>query len=148
MRIRIEQKKQKVNFSSVMTDISFLLIIFFIIALVFIVDFGLFITLPQKESTPLELKPDEAIEVIITDYSTVIIDGKKTDLQNVSEEIKQVLQNKIDPVAVLNVGTGISYQHVLSIVEIIKTEGVSTFSILTIKTEDPKPIELEGQETG
>ena len=71
--IRLKTASRKLNISGSMTDISFLLIIFFLVAAIFIADHGLILRLPDNESTAMELYPDEVIVIRIEENGVIFV---------------------------------------------------------------------------
>ena len=114
-----------------MTDISFLLIIFFIISAVFMADQGILLVLPDRESEPRTVKPDEVIRMSITAPAVYSIDGTEI----LPAGLRSVLSEKVlalaDPIMVLTVSDGVSYQEVLDVLEEAHFAGCSGFSVQT-----------------
>jgi biopolymer transport protein ExbD len=122
-----------------MTDISFLLIIFFIVSAVFVTDQGIFLKLPDPGAAPRTLTRDEVVSIEITSPGSYIIDGQEAG----AAEVRGILQQKIglfeEPIVVLNVASGIKYQEVLSVLEEARYAGYSGFSV---KTDEENPLGL------
>ena len=130
-RISIATPAPKRDFSGAMTDISFLLIIFFIISAVFMADQGILLVLPDRESEPRTVKPDEVIRMSITAPAVYSIDGTEI----LPAGLRSVLSEKVlalaDPIMVLTVSDGVSYQEVLDVLEEAHFAGCSGFSVQT-----------------
>ncbi|NOY07450.1 MAG: biopolymer transporter ExbD [Spirochaetes bacterium] len=124
-----------------MTDISFLLIIFFIVAAVFFADKGLFLILPKKNEKPLQLKPDEVIEIKLGRTGLTLLDGRKVSLSLLEKTVKQRLSVNPGLVVVLEVNGGVKYQRVLSVIEEAKKGGAKKFSIISVMKK-PVPVEV------
>jgi len=144
MRLKIKRTGKKLEIAGSMTDISFLLIIFFIVAAVFFADKGLFLVLPKENEKPLQLKPDEVIEIKLGKNGLILIDGKKVGLDNLEKVVKQRLLVKPGLVVVLEAAGGVKYQRVLSVIEDAKKGGAKDFSIISI-TKKPIPVEVENK---
>ena len=134
MRINTESTaspSSKRDLSGAMTDISFLLIIFFIISAVFMTDRGILLKLPDPELPPKILTPEEVIRVEITAPGVYMVDDRMT----LPAVLRSVLAGKAslldEPIAVLTVGGDIPYQEVLSVLEEAKFAGCTGFSIST-----------------
>lgn len=143
MKIRISKKGDTGNVGGAMTDISFLLIIFFLVTAVFIADRGLFLTLPQEDSEPMELKPDQVVKIELTEKNEILVDGKTVKSGQLESALKQIISRKGYPVILIETAPEISYQRVLDTLETAKRAGGSTFSILS--KEKPIPIELDDE---
>lgn len=143
MKIRISKKGDTGNVGGAMTDISFLLIIFFLVTAVFIADRGLFLTLPQEDSEPMELKPDQVVKIELTEKNEILVDGKTVKSGQLESALKQIISQKGYPVILIETAPEISYQRVLDTLETAKRAGGNTFSILS--KEKPIPIELDDE---
>ena len=126
-----DSPSSKRDLSGAMTDISFLLIIFFIISAVFMTDRGILLKLPDPEVPPKILTPEEVIRVGITAPGVYTVDDRVT----LPAVLRSVLAGKAslleEPIAVLTVGGDIPYQEVLSVLEEAKFAGCTGFSIST-----------------
>jgi len=134
MKIDLEARRPFPNLSTSITDISFLLTIFFVITAVFIADMGIFIALPRRDSPPRVLDPDEAISIELSaarpgEEWAIIVDTVPTRIEGLAAAIKALRETKRSPVAVIAVGGGVPYQKVLDVVEEVKRAGISTFSL-------------------
>ena len=134
MKIDLDARQPFPNLSTSITDISFLLTIFFVIAAVFIADLGIFISLPRADSTTRVLSPDEAVAIEIRGAGPQItVERSPTPLAQLAASVRALLPSKRNPVAVVGVMEGIPYQTVLDVVEQVKLGGISTFSIVVRK---------------
>ena len=139
-RISIKNTSSISDFSGAMTDISFLLIIFFIISAVFITDQGIFIKLPDLDAPPRTLSRDEVVSILITEPGVYTVDGNSAS----GTDLRLMLEGKVDlfdePIVVLTVASKINYQEVLSVLEEARYAGYTGFSI---QTELEVPLGLE-----
>lgn len=131
MKVRISSSGAARDFSGAMTDISFLLIIFFLVTTVFMTTQGILIKLPEPDSEPRRLHPNEVILVKIISEGKYLIDRKvETDKAGLQSQIEARFGQIADPVLVINVaGDNIVYEEVLDVLEISKSTGISSFSI-------------------
>ena len=145
MHIHFKNANRYHNFSNAMTDISFLLIIFFLVAAVFIADQGLFLLLPDKETVPLELKRDEVVLIEIQGSEAILIDGVKTTLGSIKNMVSEKLRLKSYTAFIIDASPETSYQKVFNVLEEAKKGGADTFSI-TSREAEPVPVEIEEEE--
>jgi biopolymer transport protein TolR len=134
MKIDLEAGRPFPSLSTSITDISFLLTIFFVITAVFMADMGIFIALPRRDSAPRVLDPDEAVSIEISAAPSgeeweIIVDAVLTRMEGLEAAIRALRETKRNPVAVIAVGEGVPYQKVLDVVEEVKRAGISTFSL-------------------
>ncbi len=140
-KIRINNSRSGRDFSGAMTDISFLLIIFFLVTTVFISTQGILIKLPELDTAPRRLHPDEIISV------EIISEGKYKvgDTLVNAEELVPLIASRIaaltEPILILGVNGEIKYQEVLSVLETAKANGASSFSIRYQKS-DPRGLKI------
>ena len=141
-RIRISTDSPNRDFSGAMTDISFLLIIFFIISAVFVTDQGILLKLPSPDAQPRTLTPDEVVSIVIESPGNYVVDS----VGATAEEMRSILSSKIglleEPIVVVTVGAGIQYQEVLIVLEEARSVGYSGFSIKT-ELESPLGLQIE-----
>jgi biopolymer transport protein ExbD len=139
-RISIKNTSSISDFSGAMTDISFLLIIFFIISAVFITDQGIFLKLPDPDAPPRTLSREEVVSILITEPGVYTLDGATTSAM----DLRSMLEGKVglfdEPIVVLTVASEINYQEVLSVLEEARYAGYSGFSI---QTDLEMPLGLE-----
>jgi len=132
MKIRLGTASAFPNLSTSITDISFLLTIFFVIAAVFIADTGIFLSLPAGDGAPRLLAPEEALPIGIRAADSgweVRLQGEAVPVGELAAAVRALLPAKRNPVAVIAVGRGVSYQEVLDVVAEVKAAGVDTFSL-------------------
>jgi biopolymer transport protein ExbD len=134
MKIDLDARQPFPNHSTSITDISFLLTIFFIISAVFIADMGIFLSLPRGDSAPRLLAPEEAIAIRIGAAADgggwqVVLEKAPTPMEGLAAAVRALLPGKRSPVAVIRVDRGVPYQEVLDVVSAVKEAGVDTFSM-------------------
>ena len=141
MKISVGKVSGKAYLSGAMTDISFLLIIFFLVAAVFISDQGLLVLLPDKEDLPIEIEADQILFLEINDVGAYYIDGNLVSADKLQETIHSELNSRNDPVIIIEVAPGIKYQETLSAMQTAKKAGGNNFSI-SVQNSNPVPVDL------
>ena len=143
MKIRINSSKASSDFTGAMTDISFLLIIFFLVTTVFMSAQGILLKLPSVASEPQKLSINEIILIeIISADEYVINRGNTIKKAGLKDAIKSNVDNLPEPVLVLLVSGEITYQNVLDVLEISKSGGINKFSV-RYKKNDPRGLQIE-----
>ncbi len=145
MKIRIKKSGAGRDFSGAMTDISFLLIIFFLVTSVFISTQGILIKLPDQETTPRRLHPNEVISVEIISEGNYRIEEKTVSKKELAPLIALHARALKEPILVLGVSSDIIYEEVILILEIAKENGASSFSIQYQESE-PRGLKI-GEES-
>ena len=143
-RINLKRSPSQTDFSGAMTDISFLLIVFFLISAVFVADKGIFLKLPERDTPPKVLKPNEVIKIAILDPGAYTVDGEEIRFVNLRQILATRVKGLLDPIAVLTVADGIRYQEVLSVLEEARYAGCSGFSVKSTHN-NPLGVKIEGE---
>jgi biopolymer transport protein ExbD len=140
MKIKAESKKILTDFSGTMTDISFLLIIFFLIAAVFMTEFGLDLKITRE--VPEIVEKTDIIYIDITEPDSCLVNSEKVNKTSLSSVIKERL--KVSDIIIINANPGIKYRQVLSVLETARLSGGTIFSI-TYQNKDPVPVKISGE---
>lgn len=144
MKIKMKKPREWVMISGSMTDLSFLLIIFFIIAAVFLSNQGLLLFLPEKDTEPLMLQEEEVIQITLKPEGILLLDKEPINPSNLRQEIKRLLQERKEAVVVIEIEAEVPYQDVFSILELTREAGAKTYSLVSkreIQTiEEPEPL--------
>lgn len=120
-------KKIDVADSGALSDLAFLLIIFFIVIAVFNVNSGFILGLPQKNSTKIVNKED-IIKLDLTESGEVFINGESQLLSDMEQIISGNLETHPNLTVLLRVKPEVPYQKVVSLIEIIRKLEVDNFS--------------------
>ena len=142
MRLRPLPEGKDAQLSSAMSDISFLLIIFFLVATVLVAVEGLYLILPDKDEQPLELEPEKVVQVAILSEGNYTVDGTPVARDLLASRLTAAYARAAGLVTIIEAARGIVYQEVLSVMETARLSGGATFSVMTSKSE-PLPVGLE-----
>ena len=145
MKIRVKKSGAGRDFSGAMTDISFLLIIFFLVTSVFLSTEGILIKLPDPETAPRRLHPNEVISVEIISEGEYRIEEKTVGKEELAPLITLYASTLQEPILVLGVSNDILYDEVIQVLEIAKENGASSFSIRYQESE-PRGLKI-GEES-
>jgi len=89
------KKTPEVNASS-MADISFLMLIFFLVTTTMDKDYGISRTLPpiaDEQNAPIELKERNALAVRINQQDQIMVGGERTDISGIKDIAKIFITN-------------------------------------------------------
>ena len=114
--------------SSSMSDIAFLLIIFFMVTTVFAVKQGLVTVLPKKDNQPVMLKKEDILSININSAGLISINSTLTDKSNLYTSIKSIIE-KNEKVVLVKVDKECEYEHVVDVVSALQKAGVNRMSI-------------------
>lgn len=130
------RSKNKINpdFSmSSMTDIIFLLLIFFMLTSNFVTPSGLPVNLPSSKSSNIVM---QKVSVTITPDLQYFVNDKPTDYENIEPELKNLLANAAqgEGVVVLHVDKTVPVEYLVKVAG-IATELKAKVTLATLPTE-------------
>lgn len=111
-----------------MSDIAFLLIIFFLTASVFVIKDGLRLMLPAKGKTMIVNKPEDICTVILRDDATLLLDERPVDVADLTSTLKGKGLSA-ENLVLLRVEKKARYQDAVTVIEGIKRAGLQKISI-------------------
>ncbi|PID26559.1 MAG: hypothetical protein CR982_09835 [Candidatus Cloacimonadota bacterium] len=131
-----ERKAGEFNASS-MADITFLLLVFFLVTTTVSNDKGVSFVLPEKVDNPEEVKMKGVINATINDQNAILLgpkgDMKEVDLSEVKSRLQSISVNKDIPldtmIVSLKATNGASYNTYLSLLDQIKYAKVKKISL-------------------
>ncbi len=131
MKIRSDSRTRPSQLQGAMTDISFNLIIFLLVAASFAANQGIFMRLPEEEeSQPREVPPSQAVLVEISQNSGEYrVDGLALNEEDLAAGIGRAVDAKNPQVLVLEVDDSVPYGRVVSVLEKARAAGALAFSI-------------------
>ena len=110
------RNKVSPNFNmSSMTDIVFLLLIFFMLTSTLVSPNALKLLLPNRKSKTLE---KQTVSVSITKELEFYINENKTIEINLENELKSLLANEIDPAIILHADKTVAIEYVVKVMDI------------------------------
>lgn len=110
------RNKVSPNFNmSSMTDIVFLLLIFFMLTSTLVSPNALKLLLPNSKSKTLE---KQTVSVSITKELEFYINENKTIEINLENELKSLLANEIDPAIILHADKTVAIEYVVTVMDI------------------------------
>jgi len=133
MTIR-RRKKAPYEDSSALSDLAFLLIIYFIIIAGFNINKGFLMNLPVKDSTRLVLKED-LMRFELDDAGDLYYHEESIDIFFAEREINSVINARPNLAVVLTAAPACPWQSVVSFMELCEKLGVDSFSFLMQKEE-------------
>lgn len=118
------------NMSS-MTDIVFLLLIFFMLTSSFVTPTALPVSLPTSQSAPIVL---QKISVTVTADLDYYVNDKPTTIEQMRTELAGLLQDADEGVVVLNIDKSVPVEHLVKVAT-IANELNAKVSIATAQSE-------------
>jgi biopolymer transport protein ExbD len=113
--------------SSALSDLAFLLIIYFIVIAGFNVNRGFLMNLPQKDSVKV-VRRDEVLRFSIDGEGRIFLRGQPLSLDQAAREIQSAAAARPNTAVVLTVDGQAPWQKVVSFVELAQKNAVESFS--------------------
>lgn len=117
---KIKRRDCDISMAS-MSDIAFLLIIFFITSISFLYRQGIKVQLPKKDSPPAVVSTESILMLRIDGEGNYYKNGKKTQLEEIS-----VLQ---ETAAIVRVDKTCKYKYLVSLLEYLQVKDITKISI-------------------
>ena len=110
------RNKVNPNFNmSSMTDIVFLLLIFFMLTSTLVSPNALKLLLPNSKAKTLE---KQTVSISITEEINYFINGKEVAKDNIEKELKIILKDIEDPGIILHADKTVAIEHVVTVMDI------------------------------
>jgi biopolymer transport protein ExbD len=116
-------KKKNVEseiFTGSMADISFLLIIYFMLTSVMSATRGLDFELPKDSSQTPEIKQEDSIDVHIMANGALQVDGKHMSMEEILPYIKNVLKQNPDKPVILRTDPDATYGDMVAVFDLLR----------------------------
>lgn len=129
MKFQTENKLlETFNFSS-LTDIVFLLLIFFLLSSTFIVQPGIKVKLPKSESS--EVTSDKNISISISRDGAYYLNEERVLLSSLPAMLRQKFVYGKEQIIVIKADRDVTLQSAVDVMDIAKNVGFDKFSIAT-----------------
>ncbi|MCL1927893.1 MAG: biopolymer transporter ExbD [Treponema sp.] len=113
--------------SSVLSDMAFLLIIYFIVIAGFNVNRGFLLNLPRKDSVLL-VPRDELLRFSIDQTGSLFFMGNPLSFDEASGKIRSAIAEQPNTAVILSIDENAPWQNVVSFVELAQENRVDSFS--------------------
>jgi len=113
--------------SSALSDMAFLLIIYFIVIAGFNVNRGFLMNLPQKDSVKT-VPRDELLRFSIDQTGALLYRGTIVSFSEASEEIRGALAERPNTAVLLTIDEKAMWQSVVSFIDLAQENAVESFS--------------------
>jgi len=128
--MRIQRKRKKridIAESGALSDLAFLLIIFFIVIAVFNVNTGFLLGLPRKNSTKI-LNVEDIVKINLRRDGVLVHEGTSVTLGDLEEIVSERLILRPNMTLLLTVSPDVAYQQVVEVVDFVRKKQVENFS--------------------
>ena len=124
---RQRRNVEDVGASGSLNDLSFLLIIFFIVIAGFNVNKGFLLNLPEKSKPRIVMKQN-LMKCTLTNDEMILLDGKSVNQNELETEIKSMKAKFPDMKFLLLIQDNVPYQKVIDVVYLVRNSSVENFS--------------------
>ncbi|MDR2467855.1 MAG: biopolymer transporter ExbD [Spirochaetaceae bacterium] len=126
--MKIKRTKRKLfESSSVLSDLAFLLIIYFIVIAGFNINHGYLLNLPEKNSTRLLLK-DDILRYELNESGAIMFMGQEVNTAEAEQNIAAAVKERPNLAVLLTISQEAPWQNVVAFVEIAEKLSVDSFS--------------------
>jgi biopolymer transport protein ExbD len=129
MEFKTENKLLAVFSYASLTDIVFLLLIFFLLSSSFVIQPGIKVQLPRAETG--EPQTERQIVLTITEGGEVFFNNEQVSLADLGGRLLPVLERDPDNVVIIQADRTVSLQNTIEIIDIAKAVGATRFNIAT-----------------
>lgn len=113
--------------SGALNDLSFLLIIFFIVIAGFNVNKGFLLNLPSKDK-PIVVNVDDILKCDLDQNGALFLDGQEIKMEALSKKIEEKLKYQPNMTFLLTINPEAHYQSVIDVVAAVRKLKVENFS--------------------
>jgi len=117
-----------------LTDIIFLLLIFFLLSSTFIVQPGIKVELPK--TTSMDISAEKSIVVTITADGSLYLNDRRVSRANLGVQIQQMLHSAVgQPIIVIRGDRRITLEKAVEVMDVAKKARAERFDIATKQVE-------------
>ncbi len=128
MRVHFARRRTiDIGESGTLSDLAFLLIIFFIVIAVFNVHQGILLGIPRPDSKRVVEKQD-LLWVELTKNGTIWIEGRSISLQELAVRVRDLRSFRPNMTFALQVDPDTPYQRVVDMIDLVRKLEISNFS--------------------
>jgi biopolymer transport protein ExbD len=129
MKFSTQLKPLSVFSHSSLTDIVFLLLIFFLLSSSFVVQSGIKIQLPK--SAAAEQETLRQIVVTVTEKGVIYLNDKQVGAETLGGQLAPLLERDVDKVVIIKADQMVSLQNAVQVMDIAKGVGAKRLVIAT-----------------
>ncbi|HPO49338.1 MAG TPA: biopolymer transporter ExbD [Spirochaetota bacterium] len=134
MRLKILKKKSSELDLTPLTDVIFLVLLFFMVGASFDINRSLKLELPKSFAGEGNISKNKIV-IEIDSSDNIFFQGKNTDVNDISSEIVKI-ENYIDMEVFILGDENSSYKAIIKVLDILKILGVTNISLVTEPKEE------------
>jgi len=117
---------------SSMSDVAFLLIIFFLVTSIFLLKDGLHVSMPDKNKPPVLMSAANIFTVEFRKDGNLYVGNRKLELPVVREKLVKWNRKKPGGTILLKISGELPYEKAVSLIDTVKGSGDNRFSVRMI----------------
>ncbi len=117
---------------SSMSDIAFLLIIFFLVTSIFLMKDGLHVSMPDKNKPPVFISADKILTIEYRKDGLLYLKDKKAEMAEIKEELSKWNIGNAGEVVLLKISGELPYEKAVTLIDTVKASGETKFSVRMI----------------
>ena len=129
MELQSENKLLTMFSFSGLTDIVFLLLIFFLLSSSFVVQPGIKVQLPKAEAG--ETQTEKNIIVTLTEKGQLFVNDQQVSLESLGQKLSAALNNDNAKIVIIKADRNVTLQNTVQVIDIAKAVGATRFMIAT-----------------
>ena len=134
MNLRTDRQMMTAFNAISLTDIIFLLLIFFLLSSTFIVQPGIKVELPK--TTSMDISAEKSIVVTITADGSLYLNDRRVSRANLGVQIQQKIHSAVGkPIIVIRGDRRITLEQAVEVMDLAKKAGAERFDIATKQVE-------------
>ena len=134
MNLRTDRQMMTTFNAISLTDIIFLLLIFFLLSSTFIVQPGIKVELPK--TTSMDISAEKSIVVTITADGSLYLNDRRVSRANLGVQIQQMLHSAVgQPIIVIRGDRRITLEKAVEVMDVAKKARAERFDIATKQVE-------------
>lgn len=131
MKIRKSKRDMENSSWSSMSDIAFLLIIFFMISSAFMFREGINLVLPDS-SKSVTMKSSDLFFIKLKEDATIEIDNNKVDVPLLKEKLQEFITTVEEGAVIIQAESKAEYSAVIEVIDTVRSSGAHKLSIKMI----------------
>ena len=133
MKIKVHREPMT-SFNTIsLTDIIFLLLVFFLLSSTFVLQPGIKVQLPK--TTNSDISSEKSIVISLTKEGTVYLNDELVNRVELGARLRQMVLNVGNPIIALRSDKASTIENLIEIMDIAKTAGGERFMIITAPKE-------------
>ena len=117
---------------SSMSDIAFLLIIFFLVTSIFLMKDGLHVSMPDRNKPPVFISADKILTIEYRKDGFLYLKEKKAEMAEIKEELSKWNIDNSGEAVLLKISGELPYEKAVTLIDTVKASGETKFSVRMI----------------